>query len=120
MATKKVTKEEKLEQIEEAKRCYEEARKLIEQGDALIAKYMRGVKVCRDDEFAPIIYRPHKGMMHIHLYSGIGKLEKLFGVKAEPYINLCGKKANDRKMICIGGIEFMQIGEATQSRFCYK
>lgn len=115
-----VTKDAKLEQIESAKKCYEEARKLIARGDALIAKGMRGVKVCRNDEFAPIVHQPHKGMMHVHLYSGLSKLEDVFGVKMEPYIDLSGAEDTDRMMICVGGVEFVQIGEVLPDRRCFK
>lgn len=116
MGAKNITKEEKLAQIEEARRCYEEAQELINRGDALIQKCMRGVTICGHDRFETNQYQ-YKGMIEVHLYSGI---EKLFGIKAEPYVNICGEKERDRKALCIGGIEFFQIGHATQSKFCYK
>ena len=114
-----MTKEKKLEQIEEAKECYKEAQKLIAMGDELIAKSMEGVEVCRVDDFEPIHYMPHKGAIHIHLYSGISKLAELFGVKMEPYISITGSKSDDRMMICVGGVEFMQIG-TPRGEMCYE
>lgn len=119
MGAKNITKEEKLAQIEEAKRCYEEAQELIDKGDALIQTCMRGVEICGHDVCKPEGYY-YKDMIEVHLYSGIGKFEKLFETKAEPYVNICGEKERDRKALCIGGIEFFQIGHATQSKFCYK
>ena len=117
---KKVTAEEKLLQIEEARECYEQAYKLIQKGNGLITKYMREVKICDSLSYEPIFYEPYKGMIEVHLYSGMSKLEKLFGMRAEPNINLCQQKDRDRKALCIGGIKFMQIGKPTESRFCYK
>ena len=119
MGAKNITKEEKLAQIEEARRCYEEAQELIDKGDALIRTCMRGVEICGHDACKTNQYN-YKGMIEVHLYSGIGKLEKLFETKAEPYVNICGEKERDRKALCVGGIEFFQIGHATQSKFCYK
>lgn len=120
MATKKITKEEKLAQIEEARKCYEEAQKLIKQGDELIKKYMRGVVICGHDEFEPLEYKPYKDMISVHLFTGIGRFEKLFGVKGEPRIYCNGEKGRGEKALCIGGIRFFQLGEATQSRYNYR
>lgn len=117
---KKITAEEKLAQIEEAKECYEQAYKLIQTGNGLIKKYMRDVDICDPFGYEPIPYEPYKGMIEVHLYRGMSKLERLFGKKAELNINLCGNKDRDRKALCIGGIKFMQIGKPTESRYCYK
>lgn len=119
MATK-LTKELKLAQIEEARKCYEEADRLIKKADKLIGMHLRNVKTCGHDEFEAKACGPYKGMIQVHLFSGITKLEKLLEVKTEPHRNLLGEENRDRKSLCVGGIEFMQIGEATQSRYCYK
>ena len=118
--SKKVTAEEKLLQIEEARECYEQAYKLIQKGNGLIMKYMRDVKICDSLSYEPIHYEPYKGMIEVHLYSGMSKFEKLFKEKAKANVNLCGDKDRDRKALCIGGIKFMQIGRPTESRFCYR
>lgn len=121
MAKAKITKEEKLAQIAEARELYIEAQALIDKADKLIAKGMRDVKVCGGLDYAEKTYPEiYKGMIEVHLYSGILKLEKLLGIKAEPRIDLCGNVDKDRKALCVEGIEFFQIGEATQHRYSYR
>lgn len=117
----KVTKEEKLAQIAEARELLVEAQALIDKAHALIKNGMRGVDICGGDSYKeqdyPAIY---KGMIEVHLYTGIRKLEKLLDIETEPKINFCGEKSKDRRALCVEGIEFFQIGEATQSKYNFK
>ena len=121
MARHKVTKEEKLAQIAEARELFIEAQALIDKANALICKGMRDVTVCGGDEYKEkVCPKAYEGMIEVHLFRGILKLEKLLGIKAEPKIDYCGDASKDRKALCVEGIEFFQIGEATQSRFNFK
>ncbi len=113
-----ITKEEKLEDIKKAEEMYRQADELIKKADKLIKRKIRGVDVVRDDN--AISMEPYRGMVEVHLYKGILRLEKLLGVKAEPEIRFDGSKARNRKVLCINGIKFFQIGEATQSRHHFK
>lgn len=117
----KVTKEEKLAQIAEARELYIEAQALVDKANKLIAKGMRDVHVCGGYDYKEKTYpEAYKGMIEVHLYSGILKLERLLGIKAGPKINICGDADKDRKALCVEGIEFFQIGDATQHKYCYK
>lgn len=124
MSTYKITKEEKLAQIEEARKCFDEASALIEKGKALIKKSMRGVELCDLSNNCRPLTSPdpeqYRGMVEVHLYSGMSKMEKLLGIKAKPEIDICGNKIRDRKALCVGGIKFFQIGTPTDSKYCYK
>ena len=121
MAKSKITKEEKLAQIAEARKLYIEAQALVDKANKLIAKGMRDVKICGGYEYIEQTYpEVYKGMIEVHLYSGILRLEKLLGIKAEPRIDFCGRADKDRKALCVEGIEFFQIGEATQHRYSYR
>lgn len=121
MAKQTITKEEKLSQIAEARQLYAEAQMLIDKANALIEKGVRGVKVCGGDEYRELEYpEPYKGMIKIHIFSGILKLAKLLEIKAEPEIDYDGSVCKNRKAICVEGIKFFQIGKATQAKFNYK
>ena len=83
MGARKITKEEKMADIAEAKKCFEEAHALMEKGKRLIKKNMRGVEVTAVSTDGGRYYLP-KGeadIIEVHLYSGILKLEKLFEEK---------------------------------------
>ena len=121
MAKAKITKEEKLAQIAEARELYVEAQALVDKANKLIENGMRNVSVCGGYDYEEKTYpEVYKGMIEVHLYSGILKLEKLLGVKTEPRIDCCGNPDTDRKALCVEGIEFFQIGTATQHRYSYK
>lgn len=121
MAQNKITKEEKLAQIAEARKLYAEAQVLINKANRLIEKGVRGVVVCGGDSYEEQKYpAQYKGMIEIHLFKGILKLEKLLGIKATPRVNACGDIHKDEKALCVEGIEFFQLGQATQSKFNYK
>ena len=121
MAKTKITKEEKLAQIAEARKLYIEAQALVDRANKLITNGMRGVEICGGDEYKEQTYpEAYKGTIKVHLYSGILKLEKLLGIKAEPRINFCGSADNSQKALCVEGIEFFQLGEATQHRYNYR
>jgi len=121
MAKSKITKEEKLAQIAEARELLVEAQALIDKAHALIKKGMPGVDICGGDWYKVQTYpEVYKGTIEVHLYKGILKLEKLLGVKTEPKFYLDEEPSKDRKALCVEGIEFFQIGEATQHRYNYK
>ena len=121
MASKKITKEEKLAQIAEARELLVEAQALIDKAHVLIKKDMKGVEICGGDSYKEQAYpEVYKGMIEVHVYKGILKLEKLLDIKAEPKIDFCGNPSKSRKALCVGGIEFFQLGEATQSRYNFK
>lgn len=113
-----ITREEKLEDIKKAEEMYRQAEELIKNANKLIKRKIRGVDVVSDDNV--ISMEPYRGMVEVHLYKGILKLEKLLGVKAEPERQWDGSKSNNRKVLCVGGIKFFQIGEPTQSKYCFK
>lgn len=122
MGTRKITKEEKMADIAEAKKCFEEAHALMEKGKKLIKKNMRGVEITDVNTDGGRHYLP-KGeadMIEVHLYSGILKLEKLFGEKARPSVDWCGTKDYSKKVLIVDGIRFFQLGNATQHRFNYR
>ena len=121
MAKTKITKEEKLAQIAEARELYAEAQALIDRANNLIASGLRDVSVCGGNEYRELIYpAAYKGMISIHLYSGILKLEKLLGIKATPEVDSFDEVYTNRKALCVGGIKFFQLGQATQSKFNYR
>lgn len=121
--TKKVTKEEKLQDIAEAKKCFEEAHALMEKGKRLITRNItKDVKITAVNTDGGRCYLPREeaDMIEVHLYSGILKLEKLLGEKTRPGISWDGKKDNTRKVMIVNGMSFFQLGNATQHKFNYK
>lgn len=120
MAGTKITAEDKIKQIEEAEKLYLQAIELIEQGNKLIKKGMRGVELCDGKPSVKESWEAYPGMLQVHLFSGIGKLEKLLGIKAEPEKEYDGTVNNGRKALCVGNVKFFQIGSPTQSKYCYK
>ena len=120
----KITKEEKMTDIQEARRCFEEATKLIEKGENLIKKNMRSVEICTGRGYPPLgisDYEGYRGMIEVHLFSGISKLEKLLEVKGEVEKDWRGRDMEARRALCVEGIKFFQIGEAVkQTRTRYK
>lgn len=119
MAMDKITAEEKLKDIAEAEALYKKALELIEQGNKLIKRKMRGVDVCSTPEIRAS-WDSYPNMVEVHLYSGIMKMEKLLNVKGEPKKNYDGTTNKGRRALCIGNVMFFQIGEPTQSEYCYK
>ena len=117
----KITKEEKLAQIAEARELYAEAQELIDKANALITKGMRGVRLCEGKDYHEMEYPPvYKGMIEVHVFEGILKLAKLLEIKAEPMIDMLGGVSKDRKAFCVEGIKFFQLGQATQSKYNFK
>ena len=115
----KVTKEQKLADIAEARELLLEAEKLITKAEKLIAKNVRGVTTC-SHPFQEELFQPYEGMISVHLYSGITKLENVLGIKTEPLKNWDGSLDRSRKVLCVEGIKFFQIGKATDRKYCYK
>ena len=112
---------EKLADIEEARKLYEEADKLIKKADAIIRRNMSGnVDVCGHTEFEKLPYDPYKGMIPVHLYKGIMRFEELLDVKTEPEKCWDGSVDKKKKVLCVNGIKFFQLGEATESNYCYR
>ena len=122
----KITKEEKMADIQEARKCFEEATKLIEKGEKLIKKNMRSVEVCMGRGYPPLgasDYEGYRGMVEVHLFSGITKLEKLLEMKGEVEKDWRGRENEGRRVLCVEGIKFFQIGEAvkqTHTRYKFK
>lgn len=120
----KITKEEKMADIQEAKKCFEEATKLIEKGEKLIKKNMRGVEICAGKGYPPLglsDYEGYCGLIEVHLFSGITKLERLLDVKGEAEKDWQGREDDSRRVFCVEGIKFFQIGDAVkQARTVYK
>ena len=119
----KITKEEKIADIQEAKKCFEEATKLIEKGQRLIKKNMRGVEVCTGKGYPPLgisDYEGYRGMIEVHLFSGFTKLEKLLEMKGEVEKDWRGCDIENRRVLCVEGIKFFQIGDAVKPVYKFK
>ena len=83
----KITKEEKLKDIAEARELYIEAGKLIEKANKLIARNVRDVMassstldIYRPLEASDVCSNEYVGLVPIHLFKGITRLEKAVGV----------------------------------------
>ena len=110
----KITKEQKLANIEEARKLYEEADKLIKKADKLISKGINNVQFCGHYECEPLSQMEYKGLINVHLYSGILKLEKLLEVKTEPQVLYDGSVDDSVKILCVEGLRFLQIGDPVE------
>ena len=115
-------REEKLKDIEEAMKLYDEALRLYEQANKLMKKNVKGL------EFVDTLpnlagmtdNKKYRGKYIIHVYKGIRQLAKILEADTEPEVSWDGKPRTDRKVLLTDKAMFFQIGEATQSKYCYK
>lgn len=123
---RKITAEEKIKDIEQACELYKQAGELIEKANKLISKNVRDVQVSGQfPEIRPlkpidVVSKEYYGLVPIHLYSGINRLEKATGVKSYAKLDYQEKKCKDERALVVGGIVFTQRGEATLERHTYR
>lgn len=122
----KVTAEEKIKDIEQACELYKQAGELIEKANKLISKNVRDVQVSGQfPEIRPlkpndVVSKDYYGLVPIHLYSGINRLEKATGVKSYAKLDYQEKKCKGERALVVGGIVFTQLGNATLERHTYR
>lgn len=123
----KITKEEKLKDIAEARELYIEAGKLIEKANKLIARNVRDVMASSS---TLDIYRPLKasdvcsneyvGLVPIHLFKGITRLEKAVGVPSKAKLDYMERKQRGERALVVEGVLFTQLGTATLEKHTYR
>ena len=126
MATRKITAEEKISDIEQACELYKQAGELIAKADKLVSKNVRDVQVsgrwglCKPLSAIDVVSKEYYGLVPIHLYSGINRLEKATGTKSYAKLDYQEKKSRGERALVVGGIVFTQRGEATLERHTYR
>ena len=116
-----MTKNQKFKDIEQAKKLYAEADKLIKEADKLISKGFKSIQFCGHYECEPLTSpAEYKGLINVHLFSGILKLEKLLGLKTEPLIQYDGTVDNKVKVLCVNGLRFYQIADTVEKTTDFK
>ena len=126
MATRKITAEEKISDIEQACELYKQAGELIAKADKLVSKNVRDVQVSgRFPEIRPlkgvdVVSKEYYGLVPVSLYSGITRLEKATGVKSYAKLDYQEKKCTGERALVVGGIVFTQLGTATLEKHTYR
>lgn len=115
-------KEQKLNDIKEAVKLYKQANELVDKANKLITRNIRGLRLI---EGMPMLCgitanKAYRGKFDIHVSKGILKLAKALEVEAEPEKVWDGSLDNRRKVVVTEDVKFFQLGEPTQSRYCYK
>ena len=115
-------KEEKLKDIQEAAKLYKQANELVAKANELITRNVRGLelienkqKVCNYTD-----YEAYRGKFVVHVFKGIMKLAKVLDADTYPERDWFGRENKSRKVVLTDDVMFFQIGEPTQSRYCYK
>ena len=126
MATRKITAEEKISDIEQACELYKQAGELIAKADKLVSKNVRDVQVsstwglCKPLSAIDAVSKEYYGLIPVNLYSGITRLEKATGVKSYAKLDYQEKKCTGERALVVGGIVFTQLGTATLEKHTYR
>ena len=126
MATRKITAEEKISDIEQACELYKQAGELIAKADKLVSKNVRDVQVsgrwglCKPLSAIDAVSKEYYGLIPVGLYSGITRLEKATGVKSHAKLDYQERKCTGERALVVGGIVFTQLGTATLEKHTYR
>ena len=124
---RKITKEEKLNDIAEARKLYEEAGKLIAKANRLIQKNVRDLQITgfHMSDFKPltridVVSKEYVGLIPVHLYSGITRLEKVVGINSKAKLDYMERREKGERVLIVEGILFTQRGDATLEKHTYR
>ena len=124
---RKITKEEKLNDIAEARKLYEEAGKLIAKANRLIQKNVRDLQITgfHMSDFKPltridVVSKEYVGLIPVNLYSGITRLEKVVGINSKAKLDYMERREKGERALIVEGILFTQRGDATLEKHTYR
>lgn len=128
MSKRVVSKEEKMRDIAEARKLYIEAGKLIAKANKLIKKNVRNLEVVgassiceyRPLEKKDVVSKEYVGLVPVHLYSGITRLEKAVGINSKAALDYMERKRRGERTLIVEGIVFTQTGDATLEKHTYR
>lgn len=128
MSKRVVSKEEKMRDIAEARELYIEAGKLIAKANKLIKKNVRDLEVIgassiceyRPLEKKDVVSKEYVGLVPVHLYSGITRLEKAVGINSKAALDYMERKRRGERALIVEGIVFTQTGDATLEKHTYR
>lgn len=109
----KLTKEQKRENVRRAIELRKQANKLIAEAEKLMED--SGIKLINAQT-----RHFDSGKTEIHVYTGIFELANLFDLKPGAYLDCFGEPRKGTKAVEIDGTIFFQLGEAADSKDCFK